>query len=85
MKTPANIRESVFPGEEPMRMSFANGEFQIVGDDDRTLYDIRVFKDGSIEIAASSHTKHNNIMLDTNLTIIPKGSNRIVISRPEYK
>lgn len=58
---------------------------EIVGSDNRFLWDLRLNPDGSLEVRAAHCAKHGDgPMLDTNLTVAPQSYNSVVISRMEY-
>lgn len=62
---------------------FPNG-IKIIADDGWALFDITLLADGSIEIRANSVVKHNGVMLDDDLRIVPRAAGAIVIERPVY-
>ena len=67
-------------------IEIASGELEIMGDDNRSLFSIRLSDDGSIEVSANMMTKFNGTLLDnTPIMVIPKGSNQVIIKRPEYE
>lgn len=57
---------------------------EIMGDDGRPLFSISQNDDGSIEVRASGFTKHSGVMLSEALSIAPRVSNVVVISRQPY-
>jgi hypothetical protein len=70
-----------------------NGEFQtqkmpsgtldIIADDGRTLFSLRL-KDGALEVSAGGVCKHDGQLLNEALTIAPRYSNLVTISRVPY-
>lgn len=61
------------------------GGLVILAEDNRPLYEFRLYPDGSLEVRTSSFVRIGEVMLDNTMSIIPRGSNEIVIQRPEYK
>lgn len=59
--------------------------FEILADDGRSLYSLRMNSKGILEISVIGVCKHHNTLLDDNLLISPYGTNSIKIARPEYK
>lgn len=59
-------------------------QFFLQADDGRDLFALTLSESGELLISAGMICKHNNEMLDTSLSIIPKSSNSIIISRDKY-
>lgn len=62
----------------------SNG-FEIVADDGKTLYSIRLTEGGRLEISGGSFCKHENVLLDERLIVQPRASNFIHVSRCKYE
>lgn len=61
-----------------------SGELEIVADDGRPLFCLRVF--GSIlEVSGGYTCKHEGVMLDDKIVVVPVASNRVDIVRNELK
>jgi hypothetical protein len=79
--------KNTFPVSETdiVEAVFEDGRVDIVAEDGRDLYSLRLLEDGTLEVSVSGHVKHGDKILDTTLSIKPKASNLIEISRPVYK
>lgn len=79
------IRHSEMPREhKPMQI--LGGEIEIVSDDGRALFAIRQLPNGSIEISTGlACVKHNDIVLDSALAVLPKGNGTIIVTRLPYE
>lgn len=60
-------------------------EIKVMADDGRVLYYISMTNDGELEVSTGAAAKFDGKVKDTTLTILPKGSNRILLTRPDYK
>jgi hypothetical protein len=67
-------------GDSRREMNFY-GSFEIVADDGRVLYDLRLEKDGTLEIASGSYTQHGGQLLKDELAIYPCNGGRIKLKR----
>jgi hypothetical protein len=59
---------------------FNTNKLEIVADDHRPLFRIKLVENG-IEVTAGSACKHNHNILDNALTILPHARNQIVVKR----
>lgn len=64
--------------------AYDTGSIEIIADDGRCLYGIRLVDGCKIEVSTGSICKSDGALLDDRLIIQPNSSNRITISRPEY-
>ena len=64
--------------------SMPGNEFDILADDGRTLFTLRLNDDGTLIIEAGMTAKHNDVMLAEQLTIMPLDSRRIEIRRIKH-
>lgn len=62
-----------------------SGGLDIIADDGKTLFGIRLEKDGTIQINAGHFCKHHGVILDDSIKVTPISSNRIIVERQEYK
>lgn len=62
-----------------------SGGLEIVAEDGRTLFNIRLTPDGVIDISGGSFCKHEGHVFDDRLIIEPRASNTVKIRRPDYK
>ena len=62
-----------------------SGGLEIIADDGRTLFDIHLLKDGTLEVSSGMTCKHKGFILDSGLMVIPKASNDVLIARTKYK
>jgi len=62
-----------------------SGSIDILADDGRQLFSINELQGGSLEINTSMVCKHKDKLLDTRITIEPKATNCLILSRKEYK
>jgi hypothetical protein len=61
-------------------------DFDILADDGRSLYGLRLWPDGTLEIEATLSTaRHGGKLLDGKLVVRPMDSGRVRISRDEYR
>lgn len=61
-----------------------SGCLEIVAPDGRTLFDITVHADGTLEVSANSCVKIGDKILDSSLLIQPRAGNNVYIKRSEY-
>jgi hypothetical protein len=64
--------------------NFPNG-IEIVTDDGRSLFDISLNEDGTLEIFGGTHCKFNNKILTDNFTIQPLAFNCVRLIKNEHK
>lgn len=58
----------------------------IIGDDGRPLFTIKQLECGGIEVSSTGFTvKHNDEILDSGLSVMPRASNVMVVSRVKYE
>lgn len=57
---------------------------QILSDDGRCIFEIRKLDGHSIEVDAVEPVKDNDVIYDNKLIIVPKATNLVVITKPEY-
>ncbi len=62
-----------------------SGSLEIVTPDGRVLFGINLCADGSIEVRAGNVMKLGRQLLDTQLKVLPKVSNSLVIAREIYQ
>lgn len=62
---------------------YLNG-IEIIADDGRPLFSISLLEDGSIEVSTNMVVKHNGVMLEDDMHIVPKSVCRVVIKREIY-
>lgn len=62
-----------------------SNSLEILSEDDRTLFSIRLNKDASISIVVGSSCRHQGKVLDDAMDIRPISSNVVTITRPVYK
>lgn len=62
-----------------------SGTMEVIAEDGRTLLSIRLEPDGMFDISAGTVCKHEGVMLEDRIAIIPVASNRIKILRPVYE
>lgn len=61
-------------------------QFEIIGEDGRTLFRVRLCKDAIMEVSSGGGIcKHGGKFFTDRLLIEPIGSNAINIHKPEYK
>lgn len=63
---------------------FRGKNIDIIADDNRPLFCIRLLEDGGIEISAGHICKQGDKMLDDIINIRPISSNRIILMRSLY-
>jgi hypothetical protein len=78
MTTPMILKETY--GDEK-EINIETGSIDIIAEDGRDLFSIKLNDDGAIEISTSAVCKFNGVMLDTAVSIIPKHSNLIIVER----
>lgn len=85
MKATMRIRDchATRNGDELIQ-TMPSGGLEIVGDDGRTLFSVRL-KDGQLQVMAGGVCKHEGKMLDDRISIIPHSSNHVSIVRPVYE
>ena len=60
--------------------------FEILTDEGRELFGLRVLEDGSLEISTTlSVVRHGDVRLDNKLIVRPQDSGRIIVNREQYK
>lgn len=57
----------------------------IISDDGRPLYSIRLLNDGSLEVGSHTTCRYKGKLLDTSIFLSPRSHNEILIFRKEYK
>jgi len=62
-----------------------SGSVDIIAEDGRTMFGIRLCKDYSLEIDSGVVCKNGGILHDDAFDIRPISSNRIRLTKPEYK
>jgi hypothetical protein len=63
---------------------FPSGGIEIVADDGRTLFSIRL--EGNILLIAAGHVcKHGDVLLDDRFFIRPRAANCVDLIKPEYE
>lgn len=62
-------------------MTMTNAGLEILGDDGRTLYAIKLDK-GTLQVTAGPVCKVDGVVLNDSLTIVPRASNCVFIQRP---
>ena len=62
----------------------ASDEIEIVADDGRTLFGVRMRPDGSILLHAGHVCKHLDVILDDRMSIAPRDCRSITVSRIPY-
>ena len=62
-------------------MSIESNSLDILAEDGRPLFSITLNKDGGIDVHTYMVCKHNDIMLDTGLQLLPKSTNTVTINR----
>lgn len=82
MQHKVTVRE-IGINEDRRAMMFFSG-FEIVAEDGRTLYDVRVSEDGTLEVSAGGTVKQAGRVLDSQLMVRPHSTNVITIMREEY-
>lgn len=62
-------------------------EIQIMGQDGRSLYNLRICDNGTLEVSThiTAKAKGSNAILDTSLNIMPKAYNSVTVQRQIYK
>lgn len=58
---------------------------QIMGDDDRVIFEVTLVDGHTIEVSAGDMTKDKGVLYSDRLVIQPKVANAILITKPEYK
>lgn len=61
-----------------------SGGLEIVGDDGRTLFTIKL-QSGALQVTAGMVCKVDGVLLDDKLSIIPHSRNCVFIERPKYE
>lgn len=57
----------------------------ILADDNRILYSIRLYDNGDLEVMTSNVCKYSGRLLDSPIIVRPRATNYVIISRPEWK
>ena len=70
--------------DDTTEITMPSGSLEIIAPDGRTLFDIRVLDDGSLEVSASSCVKIGDTLLDTGINIMPRACNQVYIRRNRY-
>lgn len=79
--TPIKIKDD----ESNETVSVAGGSISILADDGRSLLHIRQLPDGAVEISTGlSCVRHNGIILDSALAVLPKGNGTVIVTRLPY-
>ena len=65
-------------------MSMPSGALEIVADDGRTLFYLRVAKDGSLEVSGGDFCKHDGLVLEERISVLPRASNVVYIRKELY-
>jgi len=60
-----------------------SSSLDVVGDDGRTLFSVAL-KDGQLEVRTGGFCKHDGIVLDEKLFVIPRYANQVFIARTPY-
>jgi len=63
----------------------ASGTLDIVGPDGRSLFDLTIHDDGSLEISANSCVCVNDTLLDDGILVKPRAANHIIVRREVYE
>lgn len=61
-----------------------SGGLQIIADDGRTMFTVRLAKEGHIEVSGGSFCKHGGKILDDLLIVEPRACNLVYVRRMEY-
>jgi len=64
--------------------SILAGNLDIITEDGRNLFSIRLNKDGSIEVSAGDTCKVDGVLLDDQLRIKPIACNMVELRKPPY-
>lgn len=64
---------------------FSSGGIEIIASDGRSLFNIYLLEDGSIDVSGGSVCKHKGKVLEDRFIINPVASNRVTLIKPEYK
>ena len=85
MNKPMIVRDgyAVLNGNKEV-VEMPSGSLEIVADDGRDLFSIRLM-DRGIEVSVNSCIKHDGELLEPNFKIKPRASNLIEITREPYK
>jgi hypothetical protein len=70
-------------GDRDFTLNYDDG-IEVVAHDGRALYDVDVMADGSLEISVKGCVKHEDTMLDDEVSILPMGRGRIRVKRLPY-
>lgn len=65
-------------------ITMPSGGLEVVGDDGRTLYTIKL-DGGKLNVMAGGICKFDGVVLDDKLSILPLYRNSVVIERPKYE
>jgi hypothetical protein len=65
-------------------ITMPSGGLEVIGDDGRTLYTIKL-DGGKLHVSAGVVCKLNGVLLDDKLSIAPHSRNSVVIERPKYE
>lgn len=71
-------------GDNRRTLTFDSQNFDIIADDGRPLFGIRVLDNGTLEVSASMVVRHKGKMLDDRLAVRPRSSNAVSIQRDVY-
>lgn len=66
--------------DDDKELSFKRG-ISVLNDDGEELFSIRFKESGGIEVSSGMTTKYRGVVLNTELGIIPKSSNVVIIYR----
>lgn len=79
--TPIHVKDD----ETDVTTFVLGGSISILADDGRSLVHVRQLDDGSLEISTGlACVKHNGVILDSALAVMPKGNGTVVIARLPY-
>jgi len=70
---------------DPATVEMPSGGLEIIADDGRTLFSLRLTPEGVLDLSAGSFCKHEGKIFDDRLLIAPRSSNCVTVRRPEYE
>ncbi len=65
--------------------SMPSGGLEVVADDGRTLFSVRLAKDGTLEVSGGNFCKHAGLVLEESLSVIPRASNLVYVRKARYE
>lgn len=62
-----------------------SGGLEVVADDGRALFSIRLADDGTLEISGGSFCKHGGRLLEETIAVMPRASNLVYVRKERHE